>query len=159
MRNRRLVRALALALPFVVAGAFSRPANAQGLQYFAVAPCRAVDTRLGYGGIIQASIARGFTIKGVCGVPATAQAVSLNLTIVGPSNGGFFTLWPYGGAFPGVSTINFNAGEPAIANGAIVPLAVGTPDLYGTYGTGTGGGWTNAIFDVTGYFKYAGRAP
>src|SRR5450830_31681 len=127
MRNRRLVSALALALPFVAAGAFLRPANAQaqGLQYFAVTPCRAADTRFGNGGTIQASIFRGFTIKGVCGVPTTAKAVSLNLTIVTPTADGFYSLWPYGGPFPVVSTINFIAGEPAIANGAIVPLASG----------------------------------
>jgi hypothetical protein len=155
MRNRRLVSALALALPLVAAGAFLRPANAQaqGLQYFAVTPCRAADTRSGNGGIVQASIFRAFTLKGVCGIPASALAVSVNLTIVGPTADGFFSLWPYGGAFPVVSTINFVAGEPAIANGAIVPLAVGTPDLYGGYGTATGSGQTQAILDVTGYFQ------
>lgn len=147
------MRSFALALPFVVAGAFSRPVEAQGFQYFAVTPCQAADARPGYGGIVQTSIARGFTIKGVCGVPATAKAVSLNLTIVGPTDGGFFSLWPYGGVFPNVSTINFNAGELAITNGAIVPLAAGTPDIYAAYGTATGGGWTNAILDVTGYFQ------
>lgn len=150
----RLVRTLALALPFVAAGAFSRPANAQvGLQYFAVTPCRAADTRTGNGGIVQASIFRAFTLKGACGVPGTAKAVSLNLTIVGPTQLGFFSLWPYGGAFPVVSTINVDAGEPAIANGAIVPLAVGTPDLYGGYGTANGQGTTHAILDITGYFQ------
>lgn len=153
MRNRRLVSALSLALPVLAAGAFSMPANAQGFQYFAVTPCRAADTRTGQGGIIQASVFRAFTIKGVCGVPGTAKAVSLNLTIVSPTADGFFSMWPYGGSFPVVSTINFVAGEPAIANGAIVPLAVGTPDLYGGYGTATGSGQTQAILDVTGYFQ------
>ena len=154
MRNRRFVSALALALPFVAAGAFSRPAEAQtGLQYFAITPCRAVDTRTGNGGIVTASVFRGFTMKGVCGVPVTAKAVSLNLTIVGPSDLGFFSLWPFGGPFPVVANINFNAGEPAIANGAIVPLAVGTPDVNGAYGTGNGLGTTHVVMDVTGYFQ------
>jgi hypothetical protein len=155
MRNVRFGRALVLAIPFVAAGAFSRPAEAQtgGLQYYAVTPCRAVDTRSGNGGIVQASIFRGFTIKGVCGIPVSANAVSLNLTIVGPNADGFFSLWPFGGSFPVVATINFVAGEPAIANGAIVPLAVGTPDLYGGYGTATGAGTTHAVMDVTGYFQ------
>jgi hypothetical protein len=154
MRNVRFGRALVLAIPFVAAGAFSRPAQAQtGLQYFAVTPCRAVDTRAANPPIVQASIFRGFTIKGVCGIPASAKAVSLNLTIVGPSADGFFSLWPFGGSFPVVSTINFAAGEPAIANGAIVPLAVSTPDLDAGYGTATGAGTTHAVIDVTGYFQ------
>lgn len=157
MKHHLFRRALALALPVLAAGLAAQSAQAQtGLQYFAVTPCRAVDTRSGNGGTIQASIFRGFVIKGVCGVPSTAQAVSLNLTIVAPTANGFFSLWPFGGPFPVVSTINFVAGEPAIANGAIVPLAVvtaGTPDLDAGYGTGNGLGQTNAIIDVTGYFQ------
>jgi hypothetical protein len=153
MRNLRFGRTLVLAIPFVAVGAFSRPAEAQtGLQYFAVTPCRAVDTRPTPE---PSGPFLGFQIKGVCGIPATAKAVSLNLTIVGPTADGFFSLWPFGGPFPVVSTINFLAGEPAIANGAIVPLAlVGTPDLNGVYGIGgTGAASTNVLMDVTGYFQ------
>lgn len=153
MRNRRLVHSLALALPFVVAGAFSRPANAQGLQFFAVTPCRTVDTRTGNGGIVSASVQREFTIKGTCGVPGTAKAISLNVTMVTPNTTGFFSLWPAGGPFPVVATITFDAGEPAIANGAIVPLAAGSPDLSTAYGTALGGGQTDVVMDVTGYFQ------
>ena len=140
MRNLRFGRALALALPFVAAGTFSRPAEAQtGLQYFAVTPCRTVDTRTGNGGIVSASVQREFTIKGTCGVPGTAKAVSLNLTIVTPDTAGFFSLWPAGFDFPVVSTINFIAGS--------------TPDLSAAYGTGTGAGQTHVLLDVTGYFQ------
>ena len=159
MRNRRLVSALALALPFVAAGAFSRPAEAQ-LQFFAVTPCRAVDTRSGYGGIIPAATERKLIIKNVCGIPGTAKAVSLNATIVTPTIDGFFSMWPSGGVFPVVSTINFLAGEPALANGAIVPLAaspvacpLGNCDLSVAYGTASGLGSTHAVLDVTGYFQ------
>lgn len=153
MRNRRVVSVLSLALPVLAAGAFSLPASAQGLQFFAVTPCRTVDTRTGNGGIVTASTLRQFTMKGTCGVPGTAKAVSLNLTIVTPTRDGFYSLWPAGGVFPTVSTINFLAGEPALANGAIVPVAAGTPDLSTAYGTGTGSGQTHVVLDITGYFQ------
>jgi hypothetical protein len=147
-------RSLLFAASFVAVGLVSQAAQAQtGLQFFAVTPCRAADTRAGSGGIMTASIQRNFTIKGVCGVPATAKAVSLNVTVVGPTQDGFVSLWPTGGAFPVVSTVNFNAGEPALANGAIVPLAVATPDLATIYGTATGSGSINTILDITGYFQ------
>lgn len=155
MRNLRFGRALVFAILFVAAGAVSRPADAQtGLQYFAITPCRAVDTRSTNPPILQAGGPpfRSLTIKGVCLVPATAKAVSLNATVVGPTVDGFFSMWPVGGTFPTVSTINFGAGEPAIANGAIVPLAVTTPDLNVAYGT-QGGGQTHVLVDVTGYFQ------
>ena len=149
----KLAQRFALVGITLAAGFAALPANAQGLQYFAVTPCRAVDTRSGFGGIMSASVQRNFTIKGVCNVPATAKAVSLNVTIVSPTQDGFVSLWPNGGAFPVVSTVNFVAGEPALANGAIVPLAATTPDLATIYGTGTGGGTINTILDVTGYFQ------
>jgi hypothetical protein len=154
MSKVRIHRTLLFAATFAAAGFVSRPAEAQtGLQFFAVTPCRAVDTRSGFGGIMSASVQRNFTIKGVCGVPASAKAVSLNVTVVSPTQDGFVSLWPTGGAFPVVSTVNFNAGEPALANGAIVPLAVATPDLATIYGTGSGSGSINTILDVTGYFQ------
>ncbi len=147
-------RALFIVASVMAAGFIARPAQAQtGLQFYAVTPCRAADTRTGFGGILPASTLRNFTIKTVCGVPGTAKAVSVNVTVVTPSSDGFFFVWPAGGAVPGVSTINFNAGEPAIANGAIVPLGVGTPDLSGAYGTALGTGTAHVVLDVTGYFQ------
>lgn len=147
-------RALFLAVLVAAADFAAQPAQAQtGLQYYALTPCRAVDTRSGYGGIMTASVQRNFTIKGVCGVPSSALAVSLNVTIVSPTQDGFVSLWPNGGARPVVSTVNFNAGEPALANGAIVPLAVTTPDLGTIYGTASGTGTINTILDITGYFQ------
>lgn len=154
MSKVRIGRALFIAASLVGAGLIARPAQAQtGLQFFAVTPCRAADTRSGFGGILPASTVRNFTIKTVCGIPGTAKAVSMNVTVVAPNADGFFFVWPAAGTIPGVSTINFNAGEPAIANGAIVPLAVGTPDLSGAYGTASGSGNAHVVLDVTGYFQ------
>ncbi|MCM3877291.1 MAG: hypothetical protein NEA02_12860 [Thermoanaerobaculia bacterium] len=161
MRSIRFGRGLVLALPFVVAGAFSQPAEAQqGLQFYAVTPCRAVDTRSGSGGIIPAATERKVIIKNVCGIPPDAKAVSLNATVVFPNTDGFFSMWPSGGVFPVVSTINFLAGEPALANGAVVPLSLnpvacplGNCDLSIAYGTASGTGSLHAVLDVTGYFK------
>ncbi len=54
---------------------------------------------------------------------------------------------------PTVATLNFDPNEPAIANGAIVPL---TQDLQFniTIYLGSGVGTTaNVVFDASGYFK------
>src|SRR5271169_1193203 len=48
-------------------------------QYFALTPCRAVDTRT-TARVTNAAFA-SFTIKGVCNVPPTAVAASLNVTV------------------------------------------------------------------------------
>ena len=101
-------------------------------QYHSLTPCRAVDTRaaqapaLSDGGPIGSS-PRLFTIQGVCGVPTGAKAVSVNVTAIGPTGPGFLTLFPAGSTQPGVSNLNYSAGEPALGNGAIVPLATTAP--------------------------------
>jgi hypothetical protein len=69
-----------------------------------------------------------------------------------PSVQGFFAIWANGTAYPGTPTLNVNAGEPALANGAIVSLGTGTPDLAVVFGT-AGGGISHLIVDVVGYFE------
>jgi hypothetical protein len=129
-------------------------------QFYSVTPCRIVDTRGGTGltgGPEMASGSpRSFPIAGQCGVPATARAATLNVTMVAPTRSGYLTIWPNNTTRPIVSTINANAGEPAIANGAIVPLS-SDPSLqisvvYGTCGLNCPG-TTNLVIDVTGYFQ------
>lgn len=127
-------------------------------------PCRIVDTRPGgiQPGIVASSTSRDFQITGAvpgstCAIPNTARAVSLNLTVVGPTQGGFVSLFPSNAAFPGVSTINFQAGEPALANGALVALKFAggvavEPSLRGVYGIASGSATTHLLIDVTGYF-------
>ena len=129
-------------------------------QFFSVTPCRIVDTRnapgITGGPALTAGSPRNFPIDvapAACGVPNTAKAATLNVTIVGPTADGFLTIWPFNTSLPTVSTINASAGEPALANGAIVPLTVDPNfNVSVVYGT-AGGGTANVILDVTGYFQ------
>jgi hypothetical protein len=160
--------ALALSVAAVVAALVTaKPAAAQtGLQYIAVIPCRIADTRNSSFNSapyengppsLTAGATRAFFVKGRCTIPNTAKAVSVNAAILNPTAPGFLSLWPAGGAYPGISTINFVAGEPGLANGAIVPLNVcASPcgDLNVVYGNdGTAGQTLNFVLDVTGYFQ------
>jgi hypothetical protein len=54
-----------------------------------------------------------------------------------------------------VSNLNFAAGEPALGNGAIVPLGATLPDLnvYAKAGPIPGPGTVHVVIDVTGYFQ------
>jgi hypothetical protein len=96
---------------------------------------------------------RNFTMQGNCGVPPGAAAVTINSTAVGPAGPGFLTLWPSGTLRPTVSNLNYNAGEPALGNGAIVPLSAATPDLSAYTVVSGGAGTVNIVIDVTGYFQ------
>src|SRR5437773_9381865 len=97
------------------------------LPFIGVSPCRILDTR-GNGAPIQGGIftggsdVRSYVLAGICGIPASARAVSLNFTVTGPgqTTAGFLTAWPTGGAVPPVSILNWSPPQQ-IANAAVVP--------------------------------------
>ena len=153
--SRSLLLGLASALLLASAASAAGP-----FQFYSVTPCRIVDTRgnpgVTGGPALSSGFTRDFPIAGQCGVPSTAKAATLNVTIVGPTADGFLSIWPQGTPMPLVSTINAAAGEPALANGAIVPLTAFPANsisvVYGTAGV-AGSASTNVILDVTGYFQ------
>jgi hypothetical protein len=130
------------------------PALADGpYRFYAVTPCRLVDTRnVSEGPALSANSTRDFQVQGKCGVPVGAKAASLNVTAVGPGSKGHLRLFPSGTTLPTISTLNFQGGEPALANGAIVPLSANANDVSVFTFFQSGTGTTNLILDVTGYF-------
>jgi hypothetical protein len=145
----RLARHSALMLFGLIV--FAASAQAQ-YSYYALNPCRVVDTRNANGvngGPILANGQRNFTVRGVCGVPTTAKAVTLNVAITGASSAGYLTLWPSGQAQPNTATINFTTSDVALSNGAIVGLSANAQDLAVYNAAGP----VHLIIDVTGYFQ------
>jgi len=136
------------------------PAEAMGAgpySFYPITPCRVVDTRSGLGGystVMPNGVVRAFSIKGAspCFVPTSAAAVAFNVTVADPANSGFVALWPYNTPYPNVSTVNFIAGEN-LANGAIVPVTAGTPDINVVAAFEPGPSVVNLILDITGYFQ------
>jgi hypothetical protein len=85
-----------------------------------------------------------------CNIPDTAQAYSLNFTVVPQGTLGYLTVWPTGQSKPTVSTLNDVLGQ-VIANAAIVVGQPGTGDIS-AYATNN----TDLIIDINGYFAPAG---
>ena len=134
-----------------VTGTLGVPNNA---SFYTVTPCRVADTRNPngpYGGpALAGGATRTFTVGGQCQIPPTAKAISINVTVTGPTAIGFLTLFPGGTSAPLASTINFRAGQTR-ANNAIVALGAG-----GTMAVADGqpsGNTTHFILDVNGYFQ------
>ena len=122
-----------------------------GATFGSIGPVRLLDTRSGNGlsGPFAANAARTWTIAGRSGVPATAVAVTGNLTVTGQTAGGYVSLGPVPTTHPATSTINFPVGDTR-ANGLTVKLsAAGT--LSAVY-KGPTGSRTHLVFDVTGYY-------
>ena len=120
--------------------------------FFTLAPCRAADTRLAIGPQggppLQAGGIRPFVLGGVCGIPASAAAVSLNVTVIRPTTGGHITVFPHGVPLPLAATVNYSAGQVR-GNNAIVPLGAGAVlDVF----CGQSAGSADFVIDVNGYF-------
>jgi hypothetical protein len=152
-------RLTVLAVASSLALSLAAPTLAQTgpFQFHAITPCRIFDSRTdGDGATPLSNGPHSLRVQGVCGVPSGAKAAALNVTVVSPNRDGHIVLWPAGGSEPTVSTLNFLAGEPALANGAIVPLgagAGGSDDLSYRYSMANPPGTGHIVFDVTGYFQ------
>jgi hypothetical protein len=98
------------------------------LDFYTANPCRLVDTREAAGPnggpALQPGQARTFLLAGSCGIPQTAKALSVNVTVVGTASVGDLILFPADQASPLASSISFRAGQTR-ANNAVVPLSAG----------------------------------
>ena len=92
-------------------------------------------------------------IQGNCGVPVGAKAVVVRLVVSGPTSGGDLSVYPSNLSLPLVSTVKFDAGEPGLSMGTIVPLSTLSEDLAVTAGQMTAGGTVGVAIDVFGYFQ------
>jgi hypothetical protein len=128
------------------------PPGSGGLNFYALTPCRLVDTRNAsgtFGGpTMGANTTRTFPLsQASCGLPGVpgAQAYSLNMTVVPQGVLSYLTTWPAGGTQPVVSTLNAFKGQ-IVANAAIVPA--GDTGAISVYVTNT----TDVVIDTNGYF-------
>jgi hypothetical protein len=146
-----------------IAGWFS--GGTDGVPAFSGAtPRRVLDTRNGIGGPRTRIAAGGTLTVPVAGaalsltngtpttVPAGATAVAVNVTAVGPSRGGYFTVWPCGAPMPIASNLNFTPGS-IVANGVVAPLgANGSICIYSDQSS-------DVIVDVLGWFGGGDQPP
>jgi hypothetical protein len=142
--------ALTATLP---SGYFYAPVMAP-VAFYSLPPCRLVDTRdpvgpLG-GPALAAALPRSFQFGGKCGLPATAKAVSVNLTVVQPASPGYLTLYPADGLAPLASNVNFAPGQIR-ANNAVLLLATDASSRLTVFNGSSGA--THFILDVNGYFQ------
>lgn len=115
-------------------GPLSPGASQNDLVYTPVFPCRVIDTRVpGAGGPLLSGVQRDFDVVGVgfagqggvagsCGIPfGPATAVVINFVAVNAFGAGNLRVWPFGGAVPNASIINYSPVQN-IANGVVVQI-------------------------------------
>jgi hypothetical protein len=126
--------------------------NIPTTSFYTVPPCRVFDTREASGPTSGAPLTcgtdRSFTVGGMCTVPASAKAVSLNVTVTQPSAQGNVRLFAAGAPAPLVSSLNYLAGMTR-ANNAVTPLSSGGQIGVLCAPSGT----AHVVVDVNGYFQ------
>lgn len=122
-------------------------------QFYTITPCRLLDTR--QTNALASGSKLTFAAAGIsafaCGIPATAKALSVNVTVVGPTGDGFVTLLPGNYPVPNASTINFSAGQTR-TNNAVLPLSSDGAGTLAAQALVTSKGNLQLIVDVNGYF-------
>jgi outer membrane protein assembly factor BamB len=125
-----------------------------GATYVALPPTRLLDTRSGNGlsGVFHSQQFRSFAVAGRGGAPASAVAVTGNLTVVDMTSHGFLYMGPNQTNNPTSSTLNFPDSDIR-ANAVTVALA-GDGSLSVTYYNTSVGPTTDVVFDLTGFFVH-----
>ena len=125
-------------------------------DYNPVSPERYADTRpgqstvdgvgAGTGAVLAGTVLEvDVTERGAALVPDSASAVSLNVTVVGPSAQGYLTVYPCGASRPHASNLNYVAGQ-TVPNAVLTKVgAGGAVCLYA-------GATTHVVVDLNGWF-------
>lgn len=126
-----------------VLGWFS--ADGTGELFKAVKPKRVIDTRSGAGTKIPAGGTIEVKVTDIVGVPSTASAVILNVTVTEPGGSGYLTIYPANVGQPLASNLNYVAGQtvPNVVVSGVSPD--GRVKIFAL-------AETHAIVDVSGWF-------
>lgn len=148
MRAKALSAAFAVLTTVCSTTSWADGSLAPDLDFYTLGPCRVVDTRAG--APLTSGTPRTFQVSGSCGVPGTAKALAITVTVVGPTANGFVTLWPADLPEPATSTINFSTAMTR-ANNAMATLATDGSGELSAKAFLADSGSVHLIIDVTGY--------
>ena len=127
-------------------------AGDQAYRFYTIGHCRIMDTRPegGKAGAFGPPSLGAGTVRVVpvsssgCGVPATARAYVMNVTVIPKGPLAYLTAWPTGQTQPLASTLNSFPGR-IVANAAIVPAgSAGSVSVFVTNPT-------DVVIDINGY--------
>ena len=139
-----------------------------GNAYYALDPCRIVDTRIAssiFSGPVDTGTVANFYVRdsfdpvnffviqggstGACGVPDNAEAVVVNITSTQQGGQGHLRAYPWGIDIPLPSILNFSGNN--VANSTILPICTTACSYdFSIYASMS----THVVVDVMGYFAY-----
>jgi hypothetical protein len=123
------------------------------VSFYTLPPCRLVDTRNAAGPLggpaLAAQTDRTFTLRGACGIPDTAKALAMNLTVTGATKAGNLRLHAPG--LRGKTETLQYAAEATLANNTVMTLD--TEGRLAVFCDQPPGTTVHFILDVNGYFE------
>jgi hypothetical protein len=129
--------------------------SCQPMNFYTLQPCRLIDTRNPPGSLggpaLQGLGARAFPLGGSCGVPASAKALSVNITVTGSTSNGSLVLYrsDLAGA-PLARMIAYSANQTRASNSVIALDLTGSATAFANQPPSTS---LHLILDVNGYFQ------
>ncbi len=168
-RSRWAAIGAAVAVSFGAGGIYigNAASGSAPSSFVAITPVRVLDTRsnLGLTGVFTSPTSRDLLVTGSIDtadgvqtvVPAGVTAVSLNVTVVGPTADGFLSVRPADATgAPTTSSLNFAAGQ-VIPNAVTVKVPTSGGDagrIEITYNAlGVEGPTTHILVDIVGYYQ------
>ncbi len=156
VRSRWLTAGVTIAVLLGAGGVLTSSAASPPIasSFVPLTPCRLMDTRptapvgprstpIG----AETYVAAVWGTNGHCTIPATATAVSLNVTFVSPTAGGFLAVFPADQAWPGTSNLNFSAAQAPTPNAVTSALS-----KDGMLAFRNEAGTVNLLVDIVGYY-------
>lgn len=122
-----------------------------GLELHTILPCRLLDTRQS-GQPLVSGERRTVFATGLCGIPAAAKALALNIIAVEASQDGYLALFPDGCPTPETSAVSFRAGLTR-ANNSLLRLSGGSVPAFAVEAALDAPGSVHFVVDVFGYFE------
>ena len=130
------------------------PSICTAQNFYSLVPCNVLNTAISGSQPLNSAEPRAvsFLYNGKCGVPSTAQAVSFNVQVTGPTVPGFVAFYPADQKWTNTTNINFHANQ-TLSNNAIQQVSSdGTASVAVLMGAAQSG-TTNITIDVDGYFS------
>ena len=126
------------------------PDPSAALDFFAITPCRAVDTRVSGVPIHGFDTQRSFPIAAACGLPPTARAVAANVPAVNSTSAGHLSLLAGDLRTAGTSVLSL---RPGITRGNNAVIALGANGDVFVEGEIDYYSYVDVVIDIFGYFQ------
>lgn len=120
-------------------------ATATGSRFVGMTLTRISDTRKGHGPVGPGGT-MAVQVAEQNGVPASATAVVLNVTVTNPTADSYLTVWPAGATQPVASDLNYTAGS-TVPNLVIVKVGTnGNVNFFNAAGS------ADVVVDIVGWY-------